>query len=490
MTGVRRALLFSFAERYALIVIGLVSNLIIARLLTPDQIGVYSVTLAVMSIAQVLRDFGVASYLIQEKDLTDDHIRTALGVTLIIGIGLGFVVFAVAPWVADFYREPRMRDLLWLASLNFLLLPFSTISLALLRRRLAFKALAVANLAATLAGAVTSVSLSWAGWGPIGLVAGTLVVSATTGFAAWWAQGERRLLRPGLSQWRSLFKFGAQSSVVGVVTSVSMDINDLAVGKLMGFTPVALLSRAQGLMNLFHRDLMGAVRNVAYPAFAKAVREQQAMEPLYIASVTYVCVVAWPFYGFVSLYGLETLRLLFGPQWDAAAPLVPIFCLAGALAAAISLIGNLMVAMGRMDLLTRMEVVFQPARAALIVAAAAYWREPWACAAGLALAMLLQLPLVYIVKGKFLPNDWQALRGQLVRSMAVALIALAPPALLLWLHPREPGQTMPIPWFVLAILSCCVAWLLGLVWCRHPLAADPAFARLTRFWRRAADNAA
>ncbi len=490
MSGVRSALLFSFAERYALIFINLVSNLLIARLLTPDQIGVYSVTLAVISIAQVLRDFGVASYLIQEKDLTDEHIRTALGVTLIIGIGLGLVVLGAAPWVADFYREPRMRDLLWLASLNFLLLPFSTISLALLRRRLAFKPLAVVNLMATLAGALTSVGLSWAGFGPVGLVAGTLVVSATTGFAAWWAQGERRLLRPGLSQWRSLFKFGAQSSLVGVVTSVSMDINDLAVGKLMGFTPVALISRAQGLMNLFHRDLMGAVRNVAYPAYAKAVREQQPMEPLYISSVTYVCVVAWPFYGFVALYGLETLRLLFGPQWDAAAPLVPIFCLAGALAAAISLIGNLMVAMGRMDLLTRMEVVFQPGRAVLIVAAAAYWREPWACAAGLVVANLLQLPLVYAVKGKFLPNDWRVLRGQLSRSGAVALLSLALPALLLWLHPREPGQTLPIPWFVLAILSCCVSWLLALAWCRHPLAADPAFARLTRFWRRSADNAA
>jgi O-antigen/teichoic acid export membrane protein len=269
-----------------------------------------------------------------------------------------------------------------------------------------------------------------------------------------------------------------------------MDINDLAVGKLMGFTPVALLSRAQGLMNLFHRDLMGAVRNVAYPAYAKAVREQQAMESLYISSVNYVCVVAWPFYGFVSLYGLETLRLLFGSQWDAAAPLVPWFCLAGALAAGGSLVGNLMVAMGRMDLLTRMEVVFQPARAAFIVAAAAYWREPMACGVALAVAMALQLPLIYLVKGRFLPNDWQALRRQLSRSLVVALLALALPALLLWLHPREAGQPMPIPWFVLAILSCCLSWLLALAWCRHPLATDPAFARLTRFWRRSADNAA
>ncbi|MDY0747252.1 lipopolysaccharide biosynthesis protein [Paucibacter sp. R3-3] len=490
MSSVRSALLFSFAERYVLIIIGLASNLLIARLLTPAEIGVYSVTLAVMSIAQVLRDFGVASYLIQEKELNDDHIRTALGVTLLIGVGLGLVVFAAAPWVADFYREPRMRNLLWLASLNFLLLPFSTISLALLRRGLAFKPLVAVNFIATLAGAVASVGLSWAGFGPMALVAGTLVVSATTGFAAWCARGDRRMLRPSLSHWRSLFKFGAQSSVVGVITSVSMDINDLAVGKLMGFTPVALLSRAQGLMNLFHRDLMGSVRNVAYPAYAKAVREHQAMEPLYVSSVTYVCVVAWPFYGFVSLYALETLRLLFGPQWDAAAPLVPLFCLAGALAAAGSLVGNLMVAMGRMDLLTRMEVFFQPARAVAIVAAAAYWREPWACAAALAVTTLLQLPLIYVVKGRFLPNDWSALCHQLGRSLIVASLALALPGLLLCLHPRELGQPLPAAWFALAIVSCCVSWLFALSLCRHPLAADPVFAKLTRFWRRPADNAA
>lgn len=484
MSSVRGALLFSFAERYALIVVNLASNLLIARLLTPAEIGVYSVTLAVMSIAQVLRDFGVASYLIQEKELHDGHVRTALGVTLLIGIALAALLFGIAPWVADFYREPRMRELLWLASLNFLLLPFSTISLALLRRRMAFKAVAAVGMAATIAGAITSVGLAWAGFGALGLVAGTLVVSATTGFAAWWAQGERRLLRPSLSHWRDLFRFGAQSSAVGIVTSVSMDINDLAVGRLMGFEPVALLSRAQGLMNLFHRDLMGAVRNVAYPAYAKAVREQQDMEPLYVNSVTYVTVVAWPFYGFVSLYALETLRLLFGPQWDAAAPLVPLFCLAGSFAAAGSLMGNLTVAMGRMDLLTRMELCFQPLRAALAVAAAALWREPIACAAALALSLLLQLPLIYAVKSRYLPNDWRQLRRNLGRSLAVTLIALAVPVLLIVLWPRAAGEPMPWWRFALAIVACLGSWLLALGWCRHPLAADPAFARLTRRWRR------
>jgi O-antigen/teichoic acid export membrane protein len=488
--GVRRALFFSFAERYALIAINLASNLLIARLLTPAQIGIYSVSLAVMSIAQVLRDFGVASYLIQEKDLNDDHIRTALGVTLALGLSLGLVIGVAAPWVADFYSEPQMKQLLWICSFNFLLLPFSTISLALLRRRLAFKELAVVNLLATVAGAVVSVGLSWAGFGPLGLAIGSVVVSATTGVAAWVAQGDRRVLLPSFSQWRRLIVFGTQSSVMGIVTSVSMDINDLAVGKLMGMTTVGVLSRAQGLMNLFHRDLMAAVRNVAYPAYAKAMREGQAMEPLYVTSVTHVTVVAWPFYGFVALYSVETLRLLFGPQWDAAAPLVPIFCLAGAFAATGSLIGNLIIAMGRLELLTKVELVFQPARAGLVVLAAFFWREAWACAAALALALLIQLPLMYWIKQKFLPNDWVALKSRLQRSLAVAALALVVPlGIALW---AGLGRTQPMSgWlFGAAIASCCVIWLLALAFCRHPMAADPAFIRVTRGWLQPRDNVA
>ena len=69
MTSVRRALAISFAERYALIVLALAGNMLVARLLTPEEIGIYSVSLAVIGIAQVLRDFGIGSFLIQEKEI-------------------------------------------------------------------------------------------------------------------------------------------------------------------------------------------------------------------------------------------------------------------------------------------------------------------------------------------------------------------------------------------------------------------------------------
>ena len=482
MRGVRRALAFSFAERYLLLVISLGSNMAIARLLTPEAIGIFSVSLAVIGIAQVMRDFGVASYLIQERDLTDDHIRTAFGITMLLGGAVFALLFIAAPLISRLYASPEMVATLRICALNFLALPFCTVSLALLRRELAFKRLAAINLAAAAVGAVMSIVLAYSGYGAIGLAVGSVAVNVVTGAGAWLARRGRRLLLPSLSQWRKLLNFGAQSSLAGVVTSVSMDINDLAVGKIMGFEPVAILSRAQGLMNLFHRDLMSAIRNVAYPAYAQASRDQLALEPLYITSVTHVTVIAWPFYGFASLYSLEILRLLFGPQWDSAAPLVPVFCLAGALAATSNLIATLVLAVGRVDLVTRVELMFQPFRAILIVVAALLFESTMACAVALVLALLVQVPLLYRVKQLCMPNDYRALFVRLCRSASVALISLVFPAAIAFHAGFGREQTVGPLIFVAATLSCAVSWLFALVVLRHPLTQDPVFIRLTRRW--------
>jgi len=152
MTSVRRGLALSFAERYALIALALASNILLARLLTPEQIGIYSVSLAVIGIAQVLRDFGVGNFLIQEKNLSEAHIRTAFGISLVIGVVLFLGAFAAAPWAGRFYGEAQMVATLRISALNFVVLPFCSISLALLRRDMQFQRLLIVTLASAAAG--------------------------------------------------------------------------------------------------------------------------------------------------------------------------------------------------------------------------------------------------------------------------------------------------------------------------------------------------
>ena len=111
MASIRKALALSFAGKYSSLAIHTVAVMVLARLLTPAEIGVYSVGAAVVALAHVVRDFGVGNYLIQEKELTTERIRTAFAVTLVIGWTMAAVLFALSGFQGLSYPyEPSALD--------------------------------------------------------------------------------------------------------------------------------------------------------------------------------------------------------------------------------------------------------------------------------------------------------------------------------------------------------------------------------------------
>lgn len=478
MTTLRLGLFFSLIERYFLIAISLIGSMIIARLLTPEEIGIYSVSLAVIGIAQVVRDFGIGSFLIQEKNLTEAHIRTAFGFSLLIGSSLFTILYLAAPQIGQFYNDDRLVGTMQISVFNFLILPFCSISLSLLRRDMLFKRLAFIGVAASLAGFLTSVSCAYSGYGPNSMAIGAITSNSLTGMLAWLARNDRKLLLPSLSEWRPILKFGSQSSAASVVTTISMDINDLAVGRILGFAPVAMISRAQGLMNLFHRDIMGAIRGVMFPAFSKAHRNGEDIDTLYIKSVVTVTVFAWPFYGFAALYSHELIRLMFGPQWNLAAELTPIFCLAGAFAATCSLVLNAVIAVGRIDLATKAEFIIQPLRAMLIISAALLFETLMACAVAFLFAFVLMTPILYYVKDKCISTNYPALFNNILKSFKVTVSSLTLPAAILF---ATPHQSEP---YGIALLLCAagfifvLSWFITLFYFKHPFRTEPLIQKL------------
>ena len=137
----RKSLVYSFAERYMSIVLSLASFVILARLLTPEDIGIYSVAIALLSIAHIIRDFGIGAYLVQEKELTHERIQSAFTITLITAISLFFIIQAIAVPVSKFYNDNRMVGILRLISITFLIIPFNATTISILTREMNFSAL-------------------------------------------------------------------------------------------------------------------------------------------------------------------------------------------------------------------------------------------------------------------------------------------------------------------------------------------------------------
>src|SRR6185503_18827477 len=100
----RKSLFFSFLDRYASLLITVASPMVIARLLTPTEIGVFSVTMVLLMFVATVRDMGAGQYLIQEKNLTTERIRAVWAVQLGLGLGLACLVLLASNLVAVFYN--------------------------------------------------------------------------------------------------------------------------------------------------------------------------------------------------------------------------------------------------------------------------------------------------------------------------------------------------------------------------------------------------
>jgi lipopolysaccharide exporter len=483
MSSVRRSMAISIAERYATIALTLVSFVVVARLLTPTDIGLFSIASALVGLAQVVRDFGVGSYLVQETELTPQRVNTAFTLTAAAGALLFATLFVASPWIAAFYNDMRLVDVLRVLSINFLLIPVGSTSLALLRREMRFGGIFMVNMSATAVSFTVTMALAFTGHAYMSLVWSSVVGTAFTAGVAWYLRPNDAPLRLGLRDWRRIVTYGSQMTAAGIITEIAMSVNDLVIGRVMGPAAVAIASRAQGVMNIMHRDLLGAVAGVMFAAFARTRREGGDLAASYHRSVALISVVAWPFYGFLALFPGESLRLLFGPQWDAAAPLVPIFCMAGAVAVLWRLVPALLQAAGRADLVMQAELTIQPARLVLLTTVILAFRSLEAFAYAL-LAVYLGSVLVFSGgRQKVLGEASSLWSTPLVKSLCVTAAALAPAAMLA--TARQAGWTNGHPplGFWVAVGATCLCWLIALHAVRHPLADDPIFLKARRALR-------
>src|SRR5687768_5304857 len=117
--SIRRSLFIQFLNSYSGTAIAFVSVVILARLLTPQEIGVFSVCMAFVGFLHTLRDFGIGAYLLQERHLDKEILRSAYGLALLFAWSAGGILALSSGAVADFFHEPGVRSVTLVLALNF-----------------------------------------------------------------------------------------------------------------------------------------------------------------------------------------------------------------------------------------------------------------------------------------------------------------------------------------------------------------------------------
>ncbi len=329
----RKAFAFSFVDRYAGLLIHMVSAMVIARLLTPNEIGVYSLTMVLIGFIATFRDLGAGQYLVQKKDLTTDNVRATWAVQLGLGFLFASIIAGASITVSRFYEEPRMTAIMLVLAFNFAITPFQALPYAWLTREMRFGYLATIRMTGALAQAMCAIALAWWGFGPISLawanlaatVAGIALAISLVGASLPWL--------PRFVGVRQVVSFGGRLTTVSFLTNLRNASPELFLGKLQGMHETGLFSRGQGLVVMFERLIMDGFNAVAFPLFAKQVREGQEMASSFLRAAALITALGWSFLACLGILAYPLIRVLYGSQWDEAVD--PTRWLAAAMALAV-----------------------------------------------------------------------------------------------------------------------------------------------------------
>jgi len=456
----------SFLDRYLGFVVGLVATMIMARLLTPADLGTYSVVMALVAFVAVFRDFGASQYLIRHPAATASVMRRTFTVQLGLGVLLGALMAMAGGPLGRFYDEPRMQAVCWVLGANFLITPFMAYPVAWFTRQMRFGALAWCRVSGALAGAMVSIGLVIAGRGPVALAWGNFATTAA-GIAVILL-----FMRPALP-WRPLWtgllevvRFGGILSVAVLLQTLRTGLPELISGRVMGLAQASYLSRGQGLCSLFDTLVMGAVGPVTLPYLSNARREGQPLGPILARALALLCGLGWPFFAVLAVLSEPLMALLFGPQWLEAAGPARWLALAAAAGLPLSLLWPALVAGGNVKSLVAMNLISTLAVGAGFVMGTSHSLE--AAAFGMGLAAATSLPVILWAFRGVLGVQMVDFTRPLAQALLLAAAAAVPASVLASLETPDS-----IAWLVMKCGASAALALAGMALAarllRHPL---------------------
>ena len=332
--------------------------LVLARLLTPHDWGLAAMVLVFSGFVVVFTDNALGTALIQRRELAEADRSTVFWVGVTVGLVLTLAGIALAGPFAAFYGEPEVEPLFAVMSLTFIVGALGTTQNALLVREMRFRALELRLIASTFVGAAVGVGIALAGFGAWAIVAQQLTSVAVATVLVW-----------GVTPWRPAFVFSWQSlrslgsftaNVFGqnLLYQAGRNLDNLLVGRFLGASALGIYGLAYNIMLVPFSRIAAPLQQVLFPAFSRMQNDRAALASAWVRVTRLVGALSMP-----SLVGLvivapDFVAVVLGERWADAAPVIQILALAGLIQSLQTLNGEILMAVGRANVLFRFTIVW------------------------------------------------------------------------------------------------------------------------------------
>ena len=373
-----------FGLRMGVRALGMARTIVLARVLAPDDFGLFGIALLALSTLQAFSETGLSAALVQRKGDTKPYLDTAWTVQLIRGIALAAIVVLAAPYVGAFFAAPAATPLLRVLALSLLVQGFTNVAVVYFQKELEFHkqfALYFTSAAVELIVAVSAAILLRSAWALIfGSLAGQL---ASTSMSYVVSPYRPRIAVEG-SKIRELLGFGKWILGSTVLMFLVTQGDRAFVGKLLGVTALGLYQLAYRISNMPATEITHVITQVAFPTYSKLQDELDRLRRAYLRVLQLTAYVSTPVAVLIFVLAGDVTSLLLGEKWMPMVPALRILVVAGYLRSLQATTGPAFMGLGRADIDTKAQMI-----RLLVLATALYPFAVWWGVEGAAAAVVL-----------------------------------------------------------------------------------------------------
>lgn len=382
---------WSTIQKFSFLAISFVSNLVLARLLSPDDFGCIGLLAVFISISQTFVDSGFGSALIQKKEPTQEDYSTIFFWNMGIAILLYLILFCIAPIIARFYKLDILSDILRVKGLVLIIGSLRIIQYNKLRKTLQFKKITIISVSSDIVSVSVAILLAYQGYGVWSLVIQQLLQSTLLTCIFWITNKWKPSLVFNKDSFKELFSFGGYILLSNIFVTLFNDIQSLIMGRLYSIRDVGLYAQSRRLEGIPSGTISSVISQVVFPVFSKFQNDIDKLKELLkkITQVMAFCVFPLMF---ISIIIAEPLIiLLFSEKWIECVPFFKILCIGGIAESLCDINYNIVAALGKSKTLFKWTTIKSFAGLLLICAGAFFGIN------GIIWAVTIRFYFIYIV---------------------------------------------------------------------------------------------
>lgn len=335
----------------------LVRIVLLARLLAPEDFGLFGITMLALSAVDRFTRTGFAAALIQKQEDVSDDLDTAWIIQIARGLFLAVVLIVAAPWVASFFNEPNAANLIRVLALVVAIRGLKNIGVVYFRKEIEFHKQFLFRLSATVPDLLVSVGAALFlrnAWALVfGLVGGSLAQTALS----YWLHPYRPRLQFDFQRAKDLFNFGKYITGQSMVLFLLNEGDDALVGKVLGATPLGLYQVAYRLSNVAATQITHVISQVTFPAYAKVQDYPEKLHRGLRRTLAVTAFLTLPVAAALAVLAPEITEMVLGQDWMPMVPAMQVMCLFGAMRALGATFGPVYRAVARVDIPLKISLI-------------------------------------------------------------------------------------------------------------------------------------